>query len=384
MSLESIAVGLTRDYPLVRYGPYATLHSYALYWDEEKGNVTNDPKVFGRNAYASSFRELVAEARTDKAWKNPTIRFPNLAMYEKQSLLSEAVTNMALLRRMFITKIASSDLRETVEDILYDLPLIIESSDVFVDTLDLEKVQREPDKNYFEECLHHYDLDAKALKKTVKRGFIPLVTRLKQEGQWDVVYMDRLRAKDSFRAKRLDGIFDDIAQGNIQQQERLRFIEALMEKGCLGLVDMFGPESYDLLVALYGEKTFPEAARAHVSSGRIIRQYLGKCRKTRRPPEFDPWKNDFVRALQQRGMKPSLYERDIAVQRLMQGKFVEGYLTRFCAGEDIFPELMQQEEDLVKQKLKEYALHHFRAMQRVGQHPAISKSLPSVRIRKGL
>ena len=384
MSLEAIAVGLVRDHPSIRYTPFISIHNYVMYWDEERGDVTGENTSFGKNSYGPALRELIEQAKQDKAWKSPLFKLPDLPMYEKQKLLSEAVANTALLRSRFIVSLPQGDLRDAVKDVLYDLPLIIESADIFIDTLDFEKAQREPEKNYFEEFMLHYDPTQKALKRKPKKGFVPLVTRLKQEGAWDIVYIDRLREKDPQRAQRLEGVFEDIAQGNIEQQERLRLIESLTERGCLGLVDLFGPESYDILVALYGEKVFPQTGRAHISSGQTIRSYLGKCRKTRRPPEFDPWKNDFVRALQEHGLKPSLYERDLTVQRLIQGKFLEPYLERFCRGENIFAELDQEETDPIKQRLKDYARKHFQAMERIRRHPAISQSLLHVRLRKDL
>ncbi|HIH58424.1 MAG TPA: hypothetical protein HA294_00280 [Nanoarchaeota archaeon] len=383
MSLEQIALGLVRDYQEIKYSSYVTLHGYAMYWDEAKKTLSPDPRSFPRNAYYLSWKTFIEELKASKDWAKPLYKMPDTPIFEKQNILAQVLANKKLVREQFLKRV-SEELQPVLANIVYERELIRESANMFIDTFNAERVQREPEKNHFEHFLEHYDLEKKTHKQKPNISYQHLLLRLKAEDDWERLYMQNLEEKDSITAKRLQGIFECIETNNFEEKERMEMLESLTEKGCVGLVEAMGQDAYDLLVALYGEEQFPEEKRHYLSSGKAIRPHLGKCRRIKINPEMNIWEKDLLKALKEKGFKSQIYDKSTTIQRILQNNFITPYLKRWEKGENITSELdlkQKEEEDLVTKRLLRYTSEHFAMMTRVEKYPQISHILTQVKIR---
>ncbi|MDP3728467.1 MAG: hypothetical protein Q8R18_03350 [bacterium] len=386
MSLDQIALGLVRDYPQIKYSVYATLQGYAMYWDEEKKDSTENPRNFPKNSYYHSWKSFIEKLKTKTEWKIPKYRLPDTPIFEKQNILAQALANKKIVRDAFLEEI-SPELQRTLADILFERNIIAESADLFIDTFDYEKVKKDPERNPFEHFLEHFDIDQRSHKQKPKKSYLPLLTRLKNEGDiWEEIYIERLKEKDEILAQRIQSIFEGIEANNFDEQERMKIVELLTEKGCVGLVERLGQDAYDILVAMYGEEQFPEEKRHILSSGKAIRPYLGKCRRKMIRSEFNIWERDLIRTLKEKGLRPSIYDKNITVQRILQTTFLAPYIEMASKGEDPIVPLQAQtkEEDVLTKKLARYGLEHFQMMREIQDYPEISHTLAIVRAKKDL
>ncbi|MBL7052056.1 MAG: hypothetical protein ISS01_03110 [Nanoarchaeota archaeon] len=242
-----------------------------------------------------------------------------------------------------------------------------------------------PARSNLEYFLRHFDIEKNGTRKRPRNSYIEMWQRL---GVWpnlgkdsEDTYFERLVEKDEVLHNRLNGVIDDIRNDNWENQERLKMLEFLIEKGAEGIIESFGPESYDLLVAIYGAEKFPEERRFLLGK-KPVREHLATCRREKPPVERD-WETDMIKSLRNIGMKPKTYEDNLMVQRYLRNRFIVPYLDRYFKGEEVLEELKERKGgDYIEKKLLEFSVQHFERMERLRNLNSIKKSLRGIRIRE--
>ncbi len=390
MSLRKIAKDMVDNYDSYKYGDKVCLHWFVRCWDEENGlmvPLNNE----GSNNYYESLYNFVNEVKRESGNRFKISRMGAAFGLEKYQFYSDVHKNYVLIRNQFLQRI-DEPLRNEICEILFDVPLIVESANNYVDFIyRAKKRNRKFDsrKSNLEYFLRQFDIDKKGTRRRPRKSYIEMWQRLgiwPNEGQdSEDSYFQRLLEKDEVLHNRLNGVIEDIRNNDWENQERLKMLEFLVDKGAEGIVESFGPESYDLLVAIYGAERFPEEKR-FLLGVKPVRKHLSTCRREKPPVERD-WETDMIKSLRNIGLKPKIYEDNIMIQRYLRNKYILPYLDRFFKGdEEVLNELKEKLEsfrgDFLEKKLLEFSVQHFERMEEYRNFSSIRSSLRGIRIRE--
>ncbi|MBT3323526.1 hypothetical protein HN681_03065 [archaeon] len=385
MSLIKLAEDMVDNYESFKYSDMVSLHWFVRCWDQEKNDFVPISSE-GKNDYYDSFFNFVEKIRIESGEGYKRSRMGVAIGLEKFQFYADVHKNYPLIRNEFIERI-EEPLKEEVENILFDVPLILESANSYIDYIYRAKKRNghfNPARSNLEYFLRHFDIEKKGTRKRPRNSYIEMWQRL---GIWPNIgqdsedtYFERLKEKNENLHNRLSGVIEDIRTGDWENQERLKMLEFLVEKGAEGIIDTFGPESYDLLVAIYGPEKFPEERRFLLGK-KPVRKHLATCRRDKPPVERD-WETDMIKSLRNIGMKPKIYEDNLMVQRYLRNRFIAPYLDRYFRGDEVLDELKgKQSSDFIERKLIEFSVQHFERIEKLRELSSIKKSLRGIRIR---
>ena len=380
--LARMAKRMTSMYVWRRHHNCFNAWDFGLYWN-------NCDDTFLKRDIDEDFTKVVIEL-FDELAKDPDykVKKPGRTVLPKSinrkgwySAYCLANSDEFVLR--LLVELEEDELRDELEGIITDRRFANESAQMFIEEFDNPKIRRH-EKYNINDFLQFYDMkESNFLRR--KNG--PVVKSIEEkedctytwlrerliaingEGGWFDSYLMLLEPEYK---QRVIEIMDEISDNGITDDTCINFLNKLADCESIGLIEAFEDgESYDYLVAMFGEKKFPPRDRRIISqikrgSVKGVSWYLGKGKVRRRgsDTEYD-WKHQLVDRVINI-ISPQKLNAEKIIYRRLFNQLKEKYMQDFKTNPNTTIEMIELEKESEENEARQYLLaeveKHYRLM----------------------
>jgi hypothetical protein len=335
-SSERIAGEFVEAYFENRYNPGYTLENFLLSWNREDKKFLNGEEEFGDyGAIISGIYDLLERNNELSGFMYgfDDEYLEGIKGFRKMGIVSTSVNNAGILYELFLGTLGE-DIKQSVEEIVYNKRLANEAANTFLDQFPNFRNNRNFSIGNF---LRYFDVEKKSFstrRKTNTGSYSSLYDRIHRESgnDWENAFYEKLDDPLQTRVKNLSS---EIGTKGIIEEDKIQLVEYLVSGDLLKYLDMFadeGSDAEDIFLAMNIDKVSGEelGVLADVAKdGRSsIRKYLGQCRfqLSDSAIQYD-WRHNLMKISE--SIDPVKFEGNLVLSSILVDKSIQSYRDRY-------------------------------------------------------